>query len=169
MSVYDLMKQRCSVRSFEERPIEQDVLVQVLDAGRIAPSACNFQPWHFVIIEDTAMQNRLSERWGGKAPILIVVCGDHSQSWKRGDGKDHCDIDVAITVDHMTLMAAELGLGTCWVCAFDAAHAASILALPDHIEPVALLPIGYPTKPGDPNRHDELRKPLDDIVSWGAY
>ena len=166
VSVLDLMKKRCSVRAFETRPVEEEKLLRMLEAGRVAPSACNNQPWRFVVVRDKALQNRISERWASKAPVIVVAIGHHGESWKRGDGKDHCDVDIAIAVDHMTLMATELGLGTCWVCAFDAAACAAALDLPEHLEPIALLPTGYPAEKRDPDRHDTARKPLGDIVAW---
>jgi len=168
MQVLQLMKQRCSVRKFEDRPIEKDKLLYVLEAARVAPSACNFQPWRFIVVEDKELMRKIAPNWVSEAntPVMIVACGDHKQAWRRRDGKDHCDIDIAIAVDHMTLAAAESGLGTCWICAFDALQCAATLKLPDHIEPAVLLPIGYPAETKDANRHDRERKPLNEIVSW---
>lgn len=164
-----LLKQRCSVRKFEERPIEREKLVYVLEAARVAPSACNFQPWRFLVLEDRALIARIAPVWvkASHAPVVIVACGDHKQAWRRRDGKDHCDIDLAIAVDHMTLAAAEVGLGSCWICAFDAYECAAALDLPEHLEPAVLLPLGYPAQMKNPNRHDTERKPLEEIVSWG--
>jgi nitroreductase len=169
MSVLEVMKKRCSIRKFEDRPIERDVMLKVLEAGRIAPSACNKQPWHFIVVQDQALKERIGGKWEAKAPAIIVICGDHQKSWRRQDGKDHCDIDVAIAVDHMTLAATDLGLGTCWVCWFDAFRCAQELKLPDQIEPMVLLPIGYPAETSDPERHSKARKPLDEIVSWDGF
>lgn len=168
MSVLELMKKRCSVRKFQDRPIEREAMLKVLEAGRVAPSACNLQPWHFIVVQDQQLKNQLG-KWEAKAPAIIVICGNHQKSWRRQDGKDHCDIDVAIAVDHMTLAAADLGLGTCWVCWFDAFQCAQILGLPSHMEPVVLLPIGYPAETSDPQRHDKARKPLSEIVSWDGF
>lgn len=169
MNVFDLMQRRCSVRDFLPQPVEKEKLLQILDAARVAPSACNFQPWHFVVIQNKNLKTDISEKWGKAAPVIIVVCGDHRKSWRRFDGKDHCDIDIAIAVDHMTLMAAELGLGTCWVCSFDPAAVSEVLELPDYLEPIVLLPVGYPKTLSDPGRHCSLRKPLEDTVSWDGY
>jgi nitroreductase len=168
MEVLQLMKQRCSVRRFEARPIEPEKLRYVLEAARVAPSACNFQPCKFVVVEDPGLIQRIAPEWvsGSGASAVVVACGDHQQSWRRRDGKDHCDIDVAIAVDHMTLAAAEQGLGSCWICSFDAFQCALALRLPEQLEPMVLLPLGYPLEFKQEDRHDDERKPLKDIVTW---
>jgi nitroreductase len=168
MEVLQLMKQRCSVRKFEERPIEEDKLRYVLEAARVAPSACNFQPWRLIVVQDPDLIARLGPDWvpESNAPVLIVACGDHQQAWRRRDGKDHCDMDIAIAVDHMTLAAAEVGLGSCWICSFDAFQCAVALELPDHLEPAVLLPLGYPVETKNAARHDVERKALDQVVTW---
>jgi nitroreductase len=107
--------------------------------------------------------------WFREAPCIIIICGDHSQSWKRKDGKDHSDIDIAIAVDHMTLQATELGLGTCWICAFDSELCSKLLKLPSNLEPTVILPVGYPLDSADPDRHGSARKPLEEIVSYEKY
>ncbi|MDK2820730.1 MAG: hypothetical protein PWP31_695 [Clostridia bacterium] len=173
MSFLDLAKKRYSVRSYQDKPVEKEKLLQVLEAARIAPSAVNFQPWQFVVVQDEELKNKITttyaKDWIKQAPVIIVVCGDHKKSWRRADGKDHCDIDIAIAIDHMTLAAADLGLGTCWVCMFNAMECSKILRLPSNIEPIALLPIGYPADQVDINRHDTKRKKLEEIVHWDGF
>jgi nitroreductase len=168
MQVLELMKQRCSIRKFADRPIEKEKLLYVLEAARVAPSACNYQPWQLIVVEDRNVIRRIAPEWvtEAKAPTVMVACGDHRQAWRRRDGKDHCDIDLAIVVDHMTLAAAEVGLGTCWICAFDAFGCHETLNLPYHLEPAVLLPIGYPAEAKDPQRHATERKPLNKLVTW---
>lgn len=167
MSFLELTKKRYSVRKYKDQPVEREKLLQVLEAARNTPSACNFQPWHFIVLTDETIKSKVAETyprdWFKKAPVVIVACGDHSVSWKRADGKDHCDVDLAIAVEHMALAAAELGLGTCWVCAFDAKRCHEILALPDNLEVIALLPLGYPEEERIP---DKNRKRLEEIVTW---
>jgi len=169
----DLARKRFSVRSYEKRHVEREKLLQVIEAARISPSACNFQPRHFIIFNDEEAKKNLctvySGKWLQEAPAIIVVCGDHSKSWKRADGKDHCDIDTAIAIDHMTLAAADLGLGTCWICAFDAKKCHKLLDLPPELEVIALLPIGYPAVTADINRFDERRRSIDEILDWNTY
>ncbi|MFN8206682.1 MAG: nitroreductase family protein [Bacteroidales bacterium] len=168
MDFLDLAKRRYSCRKYESRRVDPSHLEEVLEAGRIAPSACNNQPWYFIVIEDADNLARIkkcyAKNWLDSAPMLVVVCGDHTQSWKRDDGKDHCDVDIAIAVDHMTLAASSLGLATCWICKFDAVTCSRILGLPQNIEPIVMLPLGYPAGSADPDRHSSLRKATELIV-----
>mgnify|MGYP001301031492 CR=1 FL=1 len=170
MSFVDIAKKRYAVRNYQDRPVEKEKILQVLEAARLAPSAVNYQPLHFIVITDENVKKEIAEvyprEWFKKAPVVIVICGDHSKSWKRWDGKDHCDIDAAIAIDHMTLAAADIGLGTCWICAFDAQKCHKILNLPSDWEVIALLPVGYPAEEG---RGEKKRKSLDELVSWERY
>lgn len=173
MTFIELARKRSSVRDYKSLPVEREKIIEVLEAGRVSPSACNYQPRYFIVIQDKAIRDKVyacyPREWFKQAPVIIVVCGDHSQSWKRGDGKDHCDIDVAIAIDHMTLAATELGLGTCWVCAFDAQLCHNILELPEHMEVIALLPLGYPGEKNNVEGHAVNRKGLGEIVGWDGY
>jgi nitroreductase len=173
MSFINLAKKRYSVRSYRDTPVEAEKLHQVLEAGRIAPSAANIQPLFFVVIQDLEMRKDIATTyhrpWILEAPVIIVVCGDHDQSWRRPDGKDHLDIDAAIAIDHMTLAAADIGLGTCWVCMFNSMLCHEILNLPPHVETVALLPLGYPADKADKKRHTTKRKRFDEMVSWNGF
>ena len=174
MTFLELAKKRYSCRNYADTPVENNKLDLILEAGRVAPSAVNFQPWHFIIIQEKENLHKIHStyhrEWFQSAPCVIIICGDHNQSWKRKqDGKDHCDTDVAITVDHMTLQATELGLATCWICNFDADKCIEIFALPEGIEPIVLLPVGYPLDETDPKRHSEKRKPKEEIVSYEKF
>jgi nitroreductase len=168
MEFKQLMNRRFSVRSYKDIPVEKEKILQVTEAGRMAPSAVNFQPWLFIIFREPAnlekMYSVYQREWIKSAPVIILACADHNQSWKRSiDGKDSADIDVAIAVDHMTLQAAELGLGTCWVCNFDVQRCAEILNLPRHIEPIVMMPLGYPDMEAPTQKN---RKPVEKIVYW---
>jgi nitroreductase len=167
MELKELMQKRYSVRRFKEQEVEKEKILKVLDMARFAPSAVNLQPWHFLVIQDPEKLKEIKTTyeisWFQKAPAVIVALGDHSKSWKRKDGKDHCDIDLGIVVDHLTLAATDQGLGTCWVCAFDAEKCIEILDLPNHLEPIALIPIGYPLYETAKNK---TRNDLDTMVSW---
>jgi len=170
MDFLELAKERFSVRSYKNIPVEEKKLIQVLEAARIAPSAVNFQPWHFIVVQQKENLNKIhkiyAREWIKQAPVIIVACSDHSESWKRAsDNKDSADIDIAIAVDHITLMAASLGLGTCWVCNFDVKQCSEIFQLPPHIEPVVLIPLGYP----DTNMPVKKRKSISEIASSESF
>lgn len=171
MRFSQLIMKRYSVRSFKNTPVESGKLEQVLEAARMAPSAVNFQPWHFIVVtrpENLAKLHLTYHReWFRTAPVIIIACADHSQSWKRSiDGKDSAEIDVAIAVDHITLQAADLNLGTCWVCNFDTQRCAEALKLPGYIEPVAMIPLGYPDTAEVPKKK---RKALEEIIHWEDF
>jgi nitroreductase len=170
MTFLDLAKKRASVRSFLDKPVSDERIESVLEAGRWAPSACNIQPWVFIVIKRNESRGLLetvyNRAWFLQAPVVIAVCCNHGISWKRADGKDFGDIDIAIALDHMTLAAAEAGLGTCWVGNFDPAKAREVLSIPQHIDIVAFTPLGYP----DPHpSRPKTRKALNEIVHWGSY
>ncbi len=164
-----LMEQRCSVRLFADKEVEEEKLDYLLNAARIAPSAVNLQPWTFIVVQSEEAKNDIrgcyDREWFRSAPLYIVVCGNHETSWKRpSDKKDHCDIDVAIATEHIALAATEVGLGSCWVCNFDAVKCKKVLYLPDHIEPVVILPVGYPSE--EFNRVEKKRKTADEVVLY---
>ncbi len=171
MTFLELATNRFSAREYKEDQIEPAKMNLVLEAGRIAPSAANQQPWHFVVVQQP--QTILSLQKCGRlfnAPTYIVICSEPNKAWVRpNDGKNHVDIDLGITIDHLTLAATDLGLGTCWICWFDPQVCSEILELPPGIEPVAILPIGYPAVAPSPNRHLCARKPLDNIVHYETF
>lgn len=170
MELNQVIANRFSVRSYTGEKVDRKIIFEILDAARIAPSAVNFQPWHFIVVDE---ENDLAEfrqvyqrNWFTEAPACIVVCSDHTQSWKRkSDGKDFADVDAAIAIDHLILKATDMGLGTCWVCNFDVNMAREKLYLPAHIEPVAIIPLGY-TNAQPPQKS---RKKLSEMVHWGKF
>ncbi len=170
MTFLELAKRRYSCRKYNTRPVESQKLEMILEAGRVAPSAVNFQPWHYYVFQEknalTKIYQVYHREWFQTAPCVILICGDHDRSWKRKEGKDHCDIDVAITADHMTLQATELELATCWICNFDPEKTRELLHLPDHLEPAVILSLGYPLDEVDPDRHTDKRKSLSEITSF---
>lgn len=170
MTFLELAKNRFSVRKYKPVPVSVEDLNYVLEAGRIAPSAVNYQPWHFLVLREKESLEKIHQtyhrEWFKEAPVVIVLLGHHTRGWKRSDGKDHTDIDVAIAADHITLAATDRGLGTCWICNFDKKKTIELFNIPDHLEPIVFLPLGYPNEQTDPQRHKEKRKRLDEIVSW---
>ncbi len=165
----DLVGKRYSVRSFRSDPVEEEKLLQVLEAARLAPTAANRQPFRFIVIHTAGREEELGRIYGKEffreAPILICACAVPSLAWRRLDGKNYSDVDVAIAVDHMTLAAAALGLGTHWVAAFDAGAARDVLGIPEDVEPVVFTPLGYPAdRPGE-----KVRKELSDLVRYERW
>ena len=165
MTFRDLAEARFSLRNYDSRPVEQEKIDCLLECVRLAPSAVNFQPCVFYVVTDQVLLAQLQDcynrDWFKTAPMCIVACGNHQQAWHRKlDGKDHTDIDVAIAVDHLTLAAVDMGLGSCWICNFDAQKCAQVLDLPEGVEPIVMVAIGYAATDEKPLKkrksHDEL-------------
>lgn len=163
-----LAQSRHSVRTYTSEPLTDAEINAVLEAGRLAPSACNRQPWKFYVVENEAMRHAMlarSKPTFADAPVLLVAVGLHSQAWHRpADGKDHTDIDVAIAVEHIVLAAEAAGLDTCWICSFDTEAVRRALNLDDTEEPIALLPLGR--KPEGETAPQKNRKDLAEIVEY---
>ncbi len=166
MDFLEVISKRYSVRAYKPDPVEDDKLRQVLEAARLAPSAANRQPFRLIVIHTEGRRNELRriyyQDWFVQAPLIICACGIPAQGWVSREGKNSTDIDVAIAMDHLILAATNLGLGTCWVAAFDKAAAREILRLPDDVEPVAFTPLGYPADRPGPKE----RKPLSELVRY---
>lgn len=169
----ELARSRYSVRNYLPREVEEEKLNYILECGRVAPSAANYQPWQIIVVRDAGMRARLADtynrEWFRQAPVILVFLGNHQEGWKRGDGKDHTDIDIAIIADHITLAAAEQGLGTCWICNFNSALCSGILGLPADVEPVAYLSLGYPAVPASQASRQLKRKSIGEIVKFDRY
>lgn len=171
MQFQELIISRQSVRSFKADLPDKEALTLVLNAARVAPSAVNFQPWQFIVVTESEKLKELKacyhREWFMSAPACIVVLGNHNEAWHRqSDKKDHTDIDVSIAIDHLTLQATEIGLGTCWVCNFEVDKVVALFDLPTYLEPIALIPIGFPSNTEDVSPKEKERKPLDEIVKW---
>ena len=169
MEVFEAIKGRRSVRSYQDKPVEEEKLRQVLDAGRLAPSASNRQEWKFVVVRDKALRKRLAEAahgqaFVGEAPVVIVACAVQHEHIMSCGHPSHI-VDVAIAIDHMTLAARELGLGTCWIGAFVQPKVRAVLGIPDSVEVIELLPLGYPASwPGA-----RPRRTLDDVACYDRW
>ena len=175
MKVMETIAERRSIRSFSGQPVEEEKLLRVLEAGRLAPSARNMQDWKFVVVKDPGLRRRLAEaarnqEFVGQAPVVIVACG--TSDYVMTCGQLTYPIDVAIAVDHMTLAAVEEDLGTCWIGAFYEDKVKEILGVPEDVRVVALLPLGYPAETAK-NAKDmpmhKPRKPLDEIVVYDGW
>lgn len=172
-SFYNLAKSRYSCRSYDSKEVPRTLLLELFETVRLAPSATNAQPYQFVVVTENPLREQIVScykgEWLSSAPVIIVVCGNYADAWRRADGKNHCDIDVAIAIDHLTLGAAEKGLGTCWVCKFDVMKCAELLEIPKHMAPVALIPIGFPAVKDNYSERHLIRKPLEEILSWEKF
>ena len=166
MDFYDAVSKRLSVRSYKADPVPEDVLNRILEAGRLAPSAKNYQPWKFIVVKDPAIRQELvaacrGQGSVGQAPVVICGCCVIDQVWKNMGGYWSAEaVDITIALEHMMLAAAAEGLGTCWIGAFLEAEVKKVLAIPDGVKPIALTPLGYPAREHKP----QPRKPLSEIT-----
>jgi nitroreductase len=151
MDVCDAIATRKSVRAYLDKPVEGEKLNAVLEAARLAPSASNRQEWRFVIVREKEARSQIAMAAGqqmfiAQAPVIIVACAE-TDGHIMTCGEPCYPIDVAIALDHLTLRAVELGLGTCWIGKFNADEVKKILGIPDEIKVVQLMPLGYPVEP----------------------
>jgi nitroreductase len=148
MSVLDLLRRRRSIRKYQSAPVEAEKLAAVLEAARLGPSAANLQPCHFIVVSKPEVRESLravyKAEWFVSAPVIVVGCVDSKVAWRRRDGEDYGKVDVAIAMQNLVLAATELGLGTCWIAAFDEGGAKRALGVPEDVRVVALTPLGYP-------------------------
>jgi len=153
MDVMEAIRCRRSVRRYSDRPIPEDVLNEMREALRLAPSACNNQPWRFVFVTEASLRKDLAEACNGQAfvgeaPVVVAGVGLPDRAYGRmGGSRSSVEVDVAIALDHLTLAAAARGLGTCWIGAFDEAAVGRLLGAPRPARVVALTPLGYPASP----------------------
>ncbi len=164
MDFLELIKNRYSCRNYQPTRVEQEKLDYIMECVRLAPSACNKQPWTFRVIGDDEDRSKLSQcytrEWFATAPVVVIASVLHDDEWVRADGKHHGDIDVAIAVEHLCLAATEQGLGTCWVCNFDVERCKKAFGMGENEEPVVLIPLGYPAD--EPKA--KMRKPMEEIL-----
>ena len=166
MEFSEVIQKRYSSRSYKPDPVGEDEVQQVLEAARLAPTAANRQPFKFIVIHTAGKEIELRKiynaAWFVQAPIIVCGCAIASKAWVRRDGKNYADVDVAIAMDHLILAATELGLGTCWIAAFDPVAARKVLDLPNDVEPIVFTPMGY----ADDQPGAKGRKPLVEIVNY---
>ena len=171
MEVFEAIRKRRSVRAYMSTPIPKEQLEKILEAARLAPSASNIQPWHFIVVTDPEKRNALSKsrfaKFLAEAPVIIVGCGDRKASpkWYK--------VDVSIAMQNMALAATALGLGTCWVGSFDEKKVKELLKIPEKFEVIALLAVGYPREKLDLSAKllhlFRRRKKLEQIASLEEY
>lgn len=164
-----LINHRYSVREYKQELVEEGKLQEILQAAQIAPTAANRQPFRLIIIHTQGKEKQLREiynrDWFVSAPIVICACCIPEQGWVRADGKPYLEVDIAIVMDHLSLAATNLGLGTCWVASFDVEAARRNLNIPNEAVPVIFMSLGYPAD----ERKEKERKNLDELVSYETW
>ncbi len=161
MSLLDVILGRRSIRCYKSEPIPDDILKNVLEAGRLAPSADNAQPWHFVVITESKIKEKLSTgTWNGfikDSAVTIVGCGYVANEWAT--------IDVTIALENMVIAAEAQGVGSCWVGDFKEEEVKELLGIPNNLKVVALVSFGYPAEKPDP----PSKKSLEAIVHYNTF
>ena len=171
MDFRDLIVSRHSVRAYRPDPVPEPLLLEVLEAARLAPSACNRQPFRVVVIRTKGREADLlrvyPKDWFVQAPLVLAVCAVPGEAWTRSrhDGWSAAETDATIATDHMLLAAADRGLGACWVAAFDPIAAREVLGLPGDVVPVAFTPLGWPADTPGPKE----RRPLAELVRYERW
>lgn len=170
MDFIELAKARYSVRSFKQDKIEEEKLQLIIEAGRVAPTARNFQPQKVYVVSSEEYREKLAEvcRFTFGAPVIIVIGYDRERDWKNRLMPPYSsgETDAAIVCTHMMLAAADIGIGSCWVGYFNADDIAKALELPENIQVTAMLPIGYPAEDSAPIDMHYAVRDLEDTVSF---
>ncbi len=181
MALLDLLKHRKSVRDFLNKPVEREKIIMCLEAARLAPSACNSQPWKFIVVDDGPLKYKLCDAaFSGvysmnsfckMAPVIVVVISEKSKFLARIGGMfrgtKYCLIDIGIAIEHFVLQAEDLGLGTCWIGWFNEGGVKSILNIPQDKKIDILIAVGYYDREKLGPEHD--REPIDKIASFNSY
>jgi nitroreductase len=161
---------RESIRSYDPtKPVDKSVLEKILEAGRIAPSAANRQPWRFLLVSSREMLNQVrrcyQKPWFLDAPHVLIVAGRTGEAWTRQDGWNSIETDLTIAMDHMVLAAENEGVATCWISAFELGVLRSALSLSSEDRVYAITPLGYP-RPGFAKKGQRQRKALSEVVKY---
>ena len=169
MNVLDAIRSRRSIRSFKDKPIEEEKLLRILEAGRLAPSAKNMQEWRYILVKDKELRRKVAvacnnQYFIAEAPVVIVGCATMTD-YVLTCGQPAYTIDVSISMDHMSLQAVEEGLGTCWIGAFKEDEVKRILDIPPQMRVVEVMPLGYPKFQPEP----KPRMRLEQIVTYDKY
>ena len=147
MDFQELIRRRYSVREYRPEPVSEEALARILEAGRLAPTAANRQPFRIVVLHAAGRQAALgrvyARAWFLQAPVVICVCGVPEEAWVRQDGRSHMDVDAAIVMDHLILAATDEGLGTCWIAAFDPDAAREVFEVRPGEVPLLLTTLGH--------------------------
>jgi nitroreductase len=178
-SVRDAIARRVSCRDYQTKPVSQGTLMEILESARLAPSACNQQPWRFAVVRDPELRRRIVEEgflpgikmtWALEAPVHVVIGMERSLITHRlaasVSGVDYPWVDIGIAGEHLVLSATELGLGTCWIGWIKPRAVGRIVGWPASVKPVVVITVGYPTDPEAVTPPTTRRKPLAELVRW---
>ena len=165
MNFQELIRARYSVRAYKPVPVEEEKLARILEAARLAPTAANRQPFRVIVLptkgREADLRRVYGRDWFTEAPLVLAVCAVPAESWvRKADGWNAAEVDATIAMAHIVLAAADEGLGTCWIAAFDPGAAREVLGLPADVIPSAFTPLGYPADSPAPKK----RRPLADLV-----
>ena len=169
MDYYDLIRRRESVRDYDpNRKIDDSVLYRILNAGRLAPSASNRQPWTFLLVSSKEKLEKVracyQKSWFQQAPHILIIIGDKTKSWIRSyDGYNSIETDLAIAMDHIILAAEYENVGTCWIEAYDYKILSDAICLKGNEVIFSITPLGYQNK-GYQKHGNKERKPLEEII-----
>jgi len=180
MSMKELVQQRRSVRRYSDRPISREDLARCLEAARLAPSACNSQPWKFIVVDDPAVKNRLAERifsgmysmnaFAKAAPVLIAVVSEKMKFLAAVGSQVRATpyylVDIGIACEHLVLQAQELGIGSCWMGWFNEKVLKEELKVPKDRKVDIVIALGYPP---DDKPVEKSRRTLESISSYNQY
>jgi nitroreductase len=171
MEYTDLIRSRESIRNYDpDRPVPKEILEKIIDAGRLAPSACNIQPYKFLVISSFSLLEKVKASyprdWFKDAPHVLVAIGLRDLAWKRGyDGYNSIETDVAIAMTHIILAAENEGVGTCWIAAYNPTLLKEALSPKEGQVIYGITPLGY-QKSGFKKTLRKNRKSLEDIVEF---
>lgn len=169
MEYAKLIKERYSVRQFQEKAVEQEKIDAILQMVQTAPTATNAQPQHIFVLQSQTALQKLKEctKSHFHAPLAFLVCYDKTKSWVRGyDRTEQGTIDAAIVGTHLMLAITNTGLGSTWVGSFDPAKVTELYSLPSRMVPVAIFPTGYIAEGSTPNERHTQRLPLSETVTY---
>ena len=180
MDFLDLVRKRRSVRRYSDRPVSREDLLKCLEAARLAPSACNSQSWHFIVIDEPELKRRVAERifsglygmnkFAQEAPVLVAVVSEKEKFLASFGGQvrdtSYCLVDVGIACEHLILQAQELGIGSCWIGWFDEKALKKEMGIPSGKKIDIVISLGYPA---EDKIVPKVRKSLEEISSFNTY
>jgi len=172
MEFEKLISERFSVRKFMPDHLPQEIVDRILAAGHLAPTGCNYQPQRILVLnsDQAIAELRKCTKCHFNAPAAMLICHDISESWKRPyDGALSSPVDASIVASHMMLAAHDVGIGCCWVMHFDPFAIRETFRLPENVEPVALLVMGYPASDAKPLEMHSRFRPIDEVVFYDHF